>query len=355
MQAKKIIGCRSRLGLVAQAALKAIASQQDDDDDEEELDEEDKKSLEEQKKAKYANPANLVMQVKSPSVDNEQAYKLIMDWLNNAPHHNWSNKSDETPRIIQNAIREAIKAAVVEANRIEYRFLRLFHDYMGQDMKNWIMSIDLHLVTFDKLRLIGLVLARPSDFVIIGVQPPLTRQETDDLLERIANVLMDNLFSPQRARARSRRRPRRNDMYNISGSVVLSPGYFLHKDIPCMPYNIVIQRGNQVFIAPNRIGRVTEFLNSFRNAIAAALEENPSIGLLFRYFSLKNFEFEKKLYQTPMQELYNLLKSVPDTKNATIGDVMPEGEKEVRAVLDEAISKGKMIWEEPSQQQAEPK
>jgi len=43
-----------------------------------------------------------------------------------------------------------------------------------------------------------------------------------------------------------------------------------------------------------------------------------------------------------------LLQEVQNPKYLTIGDVLPEGDQEIEAILDKAVSNGRLIWDRAS-------
>jgi len=64
---------------------------------------------------------------------------------------------------------------------------------------------------------------------------------------------------------------------------------------------------------------------------------------------MSNMECAQKLRSTPPKKLSDmLLQEVQNPKYLTIGDVLPEGDQEIEAILDKAVSNGRLIWDRAS-------
>lgn len=282
----------------------------------------------------------------------EAARELIYELIHRLPSY-WQNEDmrGRTQRAIVRSIQSSIAAGRTSKN-----FLILFRLYLPQQFLSWIKSQDYKTMSFERLNELCETTTWPPSSYHPPDETEYNKNDAQEALIPIYAAMLAKTYERQPSPGRRPRVPQKQ--LETSRFDPLSSSHSVHYGPKPPNGKLILQNYGKFFLVNEKeIMEVILLTRSLRNARTQA-ENNAKVTHyldyeLPKYFGMSNMECAKTLRSTPPRRLSEMLLQSSTTsrsglsKYLTIGDVLPEGEKEIEDVLDHAISNGRLIWERP--------
>jgi len=282
------------------------------------------------------------------SSEPEAARELIYELIHRLPSY-W--KDEDMRGRTQRAIVRSIQSSIA-AGRTDKNFLILFRLYLPQQFLSWATSQDYKAMTFERLNELCETITWPPSSYHPPDEPEYGKKDAQDALIPIYSAMLAKTFERQPSPGRRPRVPQKQ--LETSRFDRLSANHAVHYGPKPPSGKMIIQNNDKFFLVDeHEIMEVILLTRALRNARTQA-ENNAKVTHyldyeLPKYFSMSNMECAQKLRSTPPKKLSDmLLQEVQNPKYLTIGDVLPEGDQEIEAILDKAVSNGRLIWDRAS-------